>query len=369
MYNPVLLQEEFEKIEHGKARISAIKEAVKKADENNDVTYSLNFRLELCYESNLYGDSMDMLVIFPQVLKIIDEHPDIPCTLEGGYINGLDAVLWQYKWVLGTCNSYYQIPLDDCLKFAEDFKNRCISYGYTLKSYYKHLHYLYESIDEEYSEKCFLEYMKLPRDGNSDCKACDRNIAIGYYLDKNNIEKANELAKDIDEYKLTCNGGHEAWLRMNAHYMHYYLNKKDFDNANVYIKRIKRKMSLTKEKEHNYAEDFFYYYIYMDIGKALKLYKENWKDWLNEKTPADKFDVGIYEVIFFKKLGKHVKGDTIKLQFDKSFPLYNSKGIYKIKELEDFYYNLTKDIALKFDKRNGTDSFMKELEESCSSLE
>ena len=32
MYNPVLLQEEFEKVEHGKARISAIKEAVKKAD-------------------------------------------------------------------------------------------------------------------------------------------------------------------------------------------------------------------------------------------------------------------------------------------------------------------------------------------------
>ncbi|MBQ3545571.1 MAG: hypothetical protein IJA34_11415 [Lachnospiraceae bacterium] len=361
MYDPRLLQEKYHEVEHGKARISAIKAAIQEADENNDVLYSVMFRLELCNESEFYYDSMDLIVTFPQILKIIDVYPEIQNTFREN-AGGLDIVLWTYKWVVALCSEYYQISMDDCLNFLEDFKKRSISAGYNLKPYYKYLYLLYEKIDTEYADKCFFEFMKLTGDENGDCAACDRNIEINYYLNRNNIEKANELAKDIEEYKLICNDSDdEAWLRMKSKYMKYYLKNKDFDNAITYINQIKRKISSTKKSEYNYDDSFFYCYTHTDIGKALNLYKENWKAWIKEKCPAKKFDMDVYVAIFFKKLGKECEGETIKLELDKSFPLYNYEGIYKIKELEKFYYNSAKDIALKFDKRNGTDYFMNEL--------
>ena len=149
MYNPLQLKNNFNNVEHGKARMSAIREAICEADKNNDLAYGLGFRLDLCNESCFYDDSMDMMIIFPEILAIIDKHPDLPSTYGGNaFINGLDHVLFVYKWVLGSCDIYYQIPFDDCLKFFDDFKKRCTSFGYNLKPYYKSMYDFYLIIDE-----------------------------------------------------------------------------------------------------------------------------------------------------------------------------------------------------------------------------
>ena len=53
MYNPDLLKQQYEQLENGKVRISGMYEAIKQADENNDVPFQLYFRIELCDESFL----------------------------------------------------------------------------------------------------------------------------------------------------------------------------------------------------------------------------------------------------------------------------------------------------------------------------
>lgn len=56
MYNPDLLKQQYEQLENGKVRISGMYEAIKQADENNDVPFQLYFRIELCDESDWYAD-------------------------------------------------------------------------------------------------------------------------------------------------------------------------------------------------------------------------------------------------------------------------------------------------------------------------
>lgn len=99
MYNPKEIKEAYDEIEHGKARMSAIRTAWEKADEQGDVPYQIFFRLEMCHESCFYGDGMDMLVIFPEILALMDQHPDAPVTefQQLIYADSMDHVLWVYK--------------------------------------------------------------------------------------------------------------------------------------------------------------------------------------------------------------------------------------------------------------------------------
>ncbi len=364
MYNPQQLKKEFEMVEHGKSRISAIRSAIRMADENQDLMYQLGFRLDLCSESTFYDDSMDMMIVFPEALALVDKYPDIPTTPDRtGYKNGLDRVLQVYKWLIVTCDDFYQISSEDYLRFLEDFKQRSIAFGYNLKPYYKYMHGFYENIDDELAEQYFQEFRKLPKDGNGDCKACDRNYEIGYYLNKNRKDIADELAKEIDNFQLSCGKDNKnAWLRLKTNYLEYYMKQKDYENAMKYVRLLEQYAKEAERTEFDNWDIFLHCYAYTDMGKALKIYKSNWKDWYEERCPKARLYQDARISIFFRELGKARTGNTIKLDLTPAFPLYSETGIYNIQELEKYYYNSATDIALKFDKRNGTDFYQKELE-------
>lgn len=164
------------------------------ADENKDLPYMLAFRLDICQESTFYGDSLDGLITFSEILSLIDQHPDIPITWEWDevYNTGLERVLYTYKWILAD--------------------------GY------------------------FQEYEKLEDDKNADCKACGRNFEIAYYLDKGDIKKANQLAKDIENRTLICgeNDSNGAWHRLKFRYLEYYLKQQDLEQAKVIVEQISK---------------------------------------------------------------------------------------------------------------------------------
>ncbi len=384
MYNPEEIKDTYDKIEHGKARVSAIRAAAAEADQHGDVPYQMFFRADLCHESCFYGDGMDMMVVFPELLALSDKHPDAPTTVfdEYVYADALDHVLWIYKWVLSHCESFYQIPMEDCLKFFEDCKARFLAYGYNLRPWHLIRYDFYQHIDRAEAEASFHEFEKLPRDLNSDCEACERNTEILFYLEKGDLKKAKALARDIENFKLTCGEKMAAWLRLKKHYMHYYMKRKEFDKALEYCRMMER--NLLEESEYERWDDFLACYAYSDIGKALKIYKEHWKDWLNWRDPSDEFHFSINVCRFFRELEKD-RGNmgagsleaadrktgngesaepTIRLSFDSSFPLYEESGQYSIRRLYDFYYGRAEELAAKFDARNGTDSYRKELEEA-----
>ena len=124
-YLPEEMKHAYEQMQHGRARMEAIRAAMEAADSHEDTPFRIYFRLELCRESCFYGDCMDMMVIFPQALSIADRYPDTPSTcFDSGYLDAMDHILWVYKWVVEECRSFYQVPMEDCMKFFEDFRRR-----------------------------------------------------------------------------------------------------------------------------------------------------------------------------------------------------------------------------------------------------
>ena len=146
------------------------------------------------------------------------------------------------------------------------------------------------------------------------------------------------------------------------------MKKKDFESAEKYIRQLEKKSATSKKTEYDYRQEYLEYYTYTDIGKALSIYKKNWKEWQTERCPLDDFNNNNLVYKFFLELAKQQKSGTIKLELDNSFPFYSENGVYKIEELKKDYYNKAKEIALKFDQRNGTNYYQKELGEEYGSI-
>ncbi len=368
VYDPVKLKDYYDELLHGKAKIEAIRSAIKEADDNNDLPFMVYFREDLCHESTFFGDSMDMMVIFPEILGIIDKHPNIPVTcFDTYYDNADDHVMWVYKWIINACKEFYQIPMEDCINFFEDYKRRSLKYGYNLRPYYKVIYGFYNILgDTKKAEKAFRMFEKLPRDSNSDCKACERNSEILFYLNKDNLDKALKLSQDIENFKLTCGNNKKSWLSMKSNYMNYYIRHNNFEKAAEISKLIVRNSDMENKCEE--WDNILYCYAHINLAKALKIYKDHWKEWQEDRNPKDSYDESKNICCFWKIYELNRKRKTVKLEFDISFPLYNEDDLYKITDLFDYYYNKAKTIALKFDKRNSTDKFIKQLEDALNEV-
>lgn len=369
IYNPVKIKNYYDKLLHGKARTEAIRNAIKEADDNNDLPFMIYFREELCHESTFYGDSMDMMVVFPEMLAIIDKHPDIPSTcFDTNYDDAADHIIWVYKWIINACSDFYQIPMEDCLNFFEDYKRRSLKHGYSLRPYYRVIHGFYDDLgDSEKADKAFHMFEKLPRDLNCDCKACERNTEISFYLNKDNLDKALKLSEDIENFKLTCRDDKKAWLTMKGYYMDYYIRHNNFEKAAEISKLIVR--NADADNECHKWDDILYCYAHINLAKALRVYKDHWKEWHEDRNPKDQYDEIENACCFWKIYGLRRKRKTVKLGFDASFPLYNENDSYTVTDLFDYYYNKTRTLALKFDKRNGTDYFIKHLEKELEKID
>jgi len=367
MYDPVEMRKKYMELERGKPRMAGIRSAIAEADKHKDVPYQIYFRSQFCEESCFYGDGLDMVVMFPELLALVDKNPSAPTTRHNrNFKNSLDNVLWVYKWVLGHCESFYQVSIEDWLAFLEDFKKRSLAFGYNLRPYYEYLYELYNAMDDPRSEEAFAQFEKLPHDGNCNCRACERNTEINYYLEHDNLDMAVRLSREIENFSLICGASEKnrAWLRLKKNYLWYYLRHRDKEKIAEHCRLLERNMN--GEAEFDCWSELLEGYAWVDLGKALKIYKEHWKEWLEERCPVSVYGQNKQACIFFRELGKARKGEYVKLPLDTAFSGYREDGKYRIRDMYQFHYGRAWDMAEKFDARNGTDAYCKTLEEALA---
>lgn len=363
MYDPIQIKIENDRLAHGKPRLAGIRNAIAEADKNNDIPFMIYYRADMCNESTFYDDRMDLFIIFPELLAIIDEYPDAGVTVfNSQFRNSMEHVVWVYKWVIVSSVRFYQISLADCFKYFEDYKKRVLAMGYNLRNYYSVLCDFYKYIDETRSIQYFNEYMKLPRDGSSNCAACDRNDEIAFYLDQGDIVKAKQLAEDIESFKLTCGEMKDksAWFSLKTKYIEYYLAQKDYIWAEECGTILER--NINERTDYQYWDKLLYCYAHTDMGKALTIYKKHWMDWLNWREPMQAFEMN-WNICGFLKLMLEAEGNNemLKLPYNKKFPLFRKDQQYRILDIYRYYYEKANDVGAKFDCRNGTDYFNKRM--------
>ena len=362
VYNPEGLVYSYRKLAHGKARADAIHYAAEQADLNNDIPYMVFFREEFCLESIWYADEINIYTVFPELLSLTDKYPDIERT-PFQYNSITEEVLYIYGAVAVDSGNFYQIPLKDCINFLNGFKERWTAAGHSACQpyYYMFLFYI-DAGDGINAAKCFKAYKSCPV-GDRECKGCSANAEIEYYLQSGEKEKADSLALKIENGILRCKDSFNSsfsMLRMKRIYLKYYICHGDYENA--------AKCAYILEHNNSQEKDFHPWafimcaYVYSKPGRAMCIYKKHWQEWEEERNPIEKFFAYKCAACFFKGLGKLKGTDTVKICFSGSFPLYNKDNVYKVSGITEYYYKGAEEIAAKFDKRNGTHKFIKELE-------
>ena len=340
----------YELLEDGIAKMVGIKKAIQIADEEKDDYWRLVFRKAYIREALFDDDTLQAMLMFPEYAALYDNYSktfdDYPA------IN----FLWAYKWIIESAENFYQISYEKMIEYFEDFKNRCVENGFSLRSYYMKVAGFFEYIDIEKSKKAIKEFEKHAIDDLSDCEACELSTQVYFELNYGDAQTALKLAKPILSGKKKCG---EVPLTTYGYLLDYYMKQNDMENASVYekllLKEIKNIAHLTS------VSKLLKYYTYIDINKGIRIFKKYFPLDIQTKNPIDKFNFELQAYYLLKKAKKCRDKKTIQLLFDKKFPLYKENGVYQLDELIEFFLKNVTEIAQKFDRRNKNNYFSNKI--------
>ncbi|MFG6393168.1 MAG: hypothetical protein K1W24_03100 [Lachnospiraceae bacterium] len=356
IYDPFGLVQNYRELAHGKARADAIRYAAEQADLNNDIPYMIFFREEFCEESNWYADNIDIFTVLPELLALSDKYPDAePVPFQ--YDDIMDNVLMYYGNMFLSSSEFYQIPLEECIKFSNDYKRRWMAAGHNANRPYRYMASFYRATGHTADAiKAFKNFKGLPLEP-CECPGCIANSEIYHYLfATGEKEKADKIAAKIENGTIKCRGAFDnsfSLLRLKSNYLDYYIAHGCYEKAAECAAVLEHSQCNTKEFKP--WASIMCAYVYSKPGRAMRIYKKHCQEWEEERNPFTKFFEYKCAACFFKGLQK--AKDTVKIHFPASFPLYNTDNIYKISALIEYYYKGAEDIAAKFDQRNGTDKF------------
>ena len=106
---------------HPREKANLLKEAIRIADENEDVEWATELRLDLIYELNLLSADAEEITVFSKILDDYENHKDVIKE---------DDLLWKYKWIW-ACKLLKNRPIFSI--FRRFRWNRCRQSGRIIK--------------------------------------------------------------------------------------------------------------------------------------------------------------------------------------------------------------------------------------------
>ena len=347
----------FVDMEYGEAREKAVRAELDKAIQKQDTKSAMELYYIFMEENTFHGNDYNGILLFPEYTAYFESHPE----LWDEYNHDL---MWAYKWVVGNLNYFPQISLTQIEKMFDHYREFCKRFNYNPRSYYHKLVSL--MLDDIYdgSDNCTFNGMTIQqahkkflltkRDAMSDCKACETNIEISYILDvEKDTEKALKKAQPIFDGKLSCTEiPHVTYVDFAVHYF----NKGELAEANRYAKKAIRLIlrdfgsdgSLIASKSR-----CMYVLSFSDPALAFNILKKCLPYTVSNNNGNEMFQFNRAAYFLMKNLEK-AEMDEFRLKLPyRNEDIYNEDNIYKAAQLKDFFYKRAKELADKFDKRNG----------------
>ncbi|MDR0559108.1 MAG: hypothetical protein LBG92_02995 [Prevotellaceae bacterium] len=328
-------------------RIALLKQAINLTDVNSDPEWGFELRLELIREEKGTSRCNDSLPAFTWILDAFEKYPEI--------FDESDF-LWEYKWMLGSVRRNSSIPMEQIDLIAEDFKMRLQRNGYSLRPYYTvkaHMALFLSQLDDA---KKYLELRNAEsRDEMSNCRACELDDDVELELRLGNFDKALNVGKEMLEKKVVC--GHMPFV-CYCSCVKYFHRAGNMDKAHEFFNKAIKDLS---ELEYDTSP-------VSDVAKMLRFlidYDRN-KAWAFFEQYAH-WNIGSEDFLDYE-FSKSVlpllaEGGEKTLTVNSAVEWYRADNLYDLQYLYNYYYTRAKNLADRFDRRNGSDVFNKQLEE------
>ena len=156
---------------HPREKANLLKEAIRIADENEDVEWATEMRLDLIYELNLLSADTEEIAVFSKILDDYENHKDVIKE---------DDLLWKYKWIWSSTFDIPEIPMEQVEAVGEDYKTRILRNGYSLRSYYQRWSVECTWMRQYDKAKEYIDKMLAEKMDDQSCEACELNFMLDY---------------------------------------------------------------------------------------------------------------------------------------------------------------------------------------------
>lgn len=338
--------EVFKKIHNinpGPEQTAAYIEEIRKADIAGDPYARLSLRSSMAVFVPFYDDATKVLPYCAEFFQIAEEYPE---AAEAYDIFTIAREASSLAIVLP------QIELPICEKMFGKMEEvasvlRCGAI--------RRLHMIctefYTYIDLQKAQEHYDIFNNEKMGSYSACTACEQQVKVWYTLKKGDAKLAHEMAKRIFSGGLEC---HDIPWQTYAVFLEYYMDKGEMDKHASFVKKLMQGGCRDVSDLAN-AGTVLRCMSELNITKGLRLLQQYWRWTVNMWNQQ-----GLY--FFYKGAWCCCRQANLS---GKGTMLYPPQGLNiegnTTEFFEEWFYNKAVQTAEKFDKRNGTDFYIKDL--------
>lgn len=328
-------------------KLNLLKQAVQIADANNDLDWGFDLRLDIIFHEKDTSHCVDSFPAFAWLLSTYDANPDL---------FDENDFLWEYKWMASSARRNVNISKEQVVAIMDDLKVRMKKNGYSDRAYYSiaiDWNIFLGNIDE--AKECLRLRNENPRDRMSHCPACELDTDVELELIEGNFDQAITKAHDLITKKLTC-GVVPLSTFCN---LNYYLAKANDPRAKEYFEKAEEEILEADEKDTSLISRINKLFPYLSFNNKPRAweYFQKYADWDLGAEDSLRFNFAMNVLPLLKEGGEK------ELNLSPKLPYFKQDNRYDISQLYDHYYKIASDLADKFDARNRTNKFTRDLNE------
>ncbi len=342
---------------HGPVRVAIYMDAVRVADEVGDDELRFRARRNLYDTAGFSGADEQALVAFGWCLNKYREDPE-------RYRTYARSLCWEFKHIVGTVIGLPQISLEQVEALMQDMQSLYAMHNYNFREIDCRRYRLAKArgLKEEALEY-YHKYKSQDRDSISDCRTCERSAEVAYYCYIGEREKAIQHAQPLLRGEMTCFSIPKAtycWM-LRTFALTNRLEEADQMQAKGY--------RLVRSNPHflcQIGDQLSYLSFRGKLQMGVNMFARHLEWALVTFDLEDKFYFLMAAKWLFEELESAASSGrkpTRKLNLPREFPLLEPQGEYRISDILSWLNTEARQIAERFDKRNGTSAYMDEYNE------
>ena len=334
--------------------IPFLEQAVRLADSQNDRAAAFRARLQLIQAATFSGFPDKALIHFAWVLGTFDRH-------RTEFRHQSYQVMWMYKWMLNASLDHPGFPLERIARLEADFERRAREQGSGAHYLAYHRLLKFKQLgDVGGAQTAFLAWRSLPRDGLSDCEACEQNKVMDYYASRGNQAAAVRLGQEIITKGMSC---HNVPTVTHANLLGPLLALGRSEEARHAHSEGLRMARLDRNFIETIGKHVRYLMQTGDVETARDVWAEHLPLALGLRNQADLFEFMGVSAALWSMLSTE---QATNVRLPRHFALYRPDGQYPPQALAAHFRREAEALAQRFDARNGTDHYHRRLADTLA---
>lgn len=335
----------------GPSKLAVVEEAVRLADTHGEADLAYDARQQLIHAATFAGFPEKALVAFTWCLAKHDRD-------DGGELP--HQMLWRYKWIGNTLPEFPQITLTQIEEVFADMERRYTQHGMSLRPAHKlRCGAAMGMGDAEAAAQHHRAWQDAPQDTVTDCAACERNHRVKYLFFTGHDEGGVAHAAPIFQGRLSCAEIPHATL---ARVLLPLLRLGRVEEAAEHHRHGLRLVRSNRTYVSEMALHMTFLALTDNLAQAVRLVERHLLWALEKQNVARRFDFYLAARLTLARLQESGKAEA-KLRLPAEFPALREDGTYQLSELLAWFDGELRDLAERFDQRNGTDRYARRIAE------